>query len=305
MCAAVLFGIRRNMRKVYILSMEKWNTMEVGEALKVEDFVKIGIPLEAWNAKKNEWLQAVDEERRKKVLQCRNPKDRMRSLGAGLLLQYAVSQWEMEAKQEQPGQMMPEPVLPEHPEAENAPERAVRNENFNQCSWIEVTVEDLRKELLVKQKGGRDLRYHYNSSGKPFLEGIPLYFSLSHSGNYVLCGVSEEEIGVDIQEERTVDFQKMSRRFFTEGERSLLEEDGQVESRGSENGDSESDCCGKTARKLFYRLWTQKEAYGKLTGGGLSESMGVSPALEAEKLGISLAEYEELDGYCVAACWKT
>lgn len=283
-CAAVLFGIRRIMRKVYVFSMEEGSFMLPAENENLED---------VWNdrAQENKWLRALDEERRNKVLKCRNPKDRVRSLAAGLLLQYAVSQWEAEAKQEQP----------ECPREKDVSDTAGREVCFSKCSWADVTTEELWEELLVKQKGGRQLHYDYNLQGKPFLKGIPLYFSLSHSGNYVLCGVSEAEIGVDIQEERIVDFRKISQRFFTEEERRILE-------ACSENCDSEGEV-GKregeeAPRKLFYRLWTQKEAYGKLTGGGLHESIGVSPVLEAKELGICMAEYEAIDGYCAAACWR-
>lgn len=39
----------------------------------------------------------------------------------------------------------------------------------------------------------------YNEYGKTFLKNIKLYFSLSHSNKWVVCGLSNNEIGVDIE----------------------------------------------------------------------------------------------------------
>ncbi len=36
-------------------------------------------------------------------------------------------------------------------------------------------------------------------NGKPYFEGLPCHFSISHSGNMALIGISDSEIGVDIQ----------------------------------------------------------------------------------------------------------
>lgn len=39
----------------------------------------------------------------------------------------------------------------------------------------------------------------YNEHGKPYLKKIDTYFNISHCENYVLIGISDSEIGVDIQ----------------------------------------------------------------------------------------------------------
>lgn len=54
-------------------------------------------------------------------------------------------------------------------------------------------------------------------SGKPkFLpEGSP-YFSLSHSGEYTVCAMSDVEIGIDVQIKKDVDAEGISERFFGE-----------------------------------------------------------------------------------------
>lgn len=90
--------------------------------------------------------------------------------------------------------------------------------------------------------------YEYGENGKPYLKGRnDLYFSLSHSDRYVVCAVSDCEVGVDIEPLSPVR-PAVLRRCFTPKEQEWIGEDA--------------------AR--FARLWTMKEAYMKLTGTGLS-----------------------------------
>lgn len=77
--------------------------------------------------------------------------------------------------------------------------------------------------------------------GKPYLLNSPLRFNLSHSGNVTALAVSEQEVGLDIQERTERDFSALSRRL-TPAE--------QVED--------------------FFALWTAKEAYIKYKGGSLA-----------------------------------
>ena len=51
------------------------------------------------------------------------------------------------------------------------------------------------------------------ADGKPRLRGGELFFSLSHSGPWALCAVSDRELGADIQERKPCS-EKLARRFF-------------------------------------------------------------------------------------------
>lgn len=79
-------------------------------------------------------------------------------------------------------------------------------------------------------------------NGKPILKRGGAFISASHSGDFVLCGISKFPIGVDVEKMRPIDL-KVSRRFCSETELEICK--------------SEQD---------FFRIWTLKEAYFKLYG---------------------------------------
>ena len=47
--------------------------------------------------------------------------------------------------------------------------------------------------------------------GKPFFTLQPkIHYNISHSGKYVVCVIAGEEVGIDIQEHRELDYEKRS-----------------------------------------------------------------------------------------------
>ena len=61
--------------------------------------------------------------------------------------------------------------------------------------------------------GVDNLRYEisYHSSGKPYLTDYPnIHFNLSHSAGYILCSLSDREVGCDIQEKSGDDVSELS-----------------------------------------------------------------------------------------------
>jgi 4'-phosphopantetheinyl transferase len=102
----------------------------------------------------------------------------------------------------------------------------------------------------------QDIRFHYTPHGKPFLEGLPLSFNLSHSGTWGVCAVTREaDLGVDLEAVNPkLDYEPLARRFFSPRENNWL----LATSRWRR-------------RRTFFRLWTRKEAWLKGQGGGFSE----------------------------------
>lgn len=90
---------------------------------------------------------------------------------------------------------------------------------------------------------------------KPFVVGHELQFNVSHSGDYLLIGVTKKNaIGVDIEYvKKNRNHLALAKRFFA-----------QSECRAIKNTPKQDQWAA------FYRVWTRKEAFIKAMGLGLS-----------------------------------
>lgn len=114
----------------------------------------------------------------------------------------------------------------------------------------------------------RDLQFEYGDRGKPLLKVNQielLQFNLSHSHEYALYGFTYHHlIGVDLEYLREMpDLLKIARRFFSNREYELL-------AKASE----------EVKLKLFFQLWTAKEAYLKAVGTGIADLADVELAID-------------------------
>ena len=55
--------------------------------------------------------------------------------------------------------------------------------------------------IAMNEEGHIDLyeQIKYGVHGKPYLENVPFYFNISHSGEYVICAYDDKPVGADIQ----------------------------------------------------------------------------------------------------------
>ncbi|SUY47142.1 phosphopantetheinyl transferase [Clostridium putrefaciens] len=117
-----------------------------------------------------------------------------------------------------------------------------------------IVGEILLRYILWKHYGitSKEIVFQYNEYGKPLLikpKGI--HFNISHSGEWVLCGVSDMPIGIDV-EGRMVEVVAIAERFFSEDENRYI---------------NSHLLCDKY--DAFYKIWTLKESYIKCVGMGL------------------------------------
>ena len=63
--------------------------------------------------------------------------------------------------------------------------------------------------------------------GKPFLTLQPkIHYNISHSGKYVMCIIAGEEVGIDVQEHKKVNYERMLNRMVpADMVREILESD--------------------------------------------------------------------------------
>lgn len=100
-------------------------------------------------------------------------------------------------------------------------------------------LEEVLKKYNVKSK------VITNEYGKPYLEDNEIYFNISHSGDYTVIVIGDNEIGVDIQK---LSYRpKVIKRFYNDKEKEIA-----------------------TNEIEFTRIWAIKEAYVKKNGMGLA-----------------------------------
>lgn len=133
----------------------------------------------------------------------------------------------------------------------------------------------LLSEYLLYNYFFSNEEFFYNQYGKPYLKNK--YFNISHADNYLLLGIADEEIGVDMQK---ITFKKNVEKLFSEEEQNLL----------------------KTAKeKMFTRYWVLKESYAKYLGVGISKKILQETI---KKKDVYFYEYDDLNGYMIAVCLK-
>lgn len=111
------------------------------------------------------------------------------------------------------------------------------------------------RRLLSERLGTSpgDLAFELGERGKPFLLGSTLHFNLSHSEDRAALAISVlPSIGIDLEcFDRRVDVEGLSRRCFRDSEISSL-----------------LDLSEEEKRRVFFWIWTAKEARMKATGEG-------------------------------------
>ena len=115
-----------------------------------------------------------------------------------------------------------------------------------------------------------EIEITHDEKGKPFWKGGSLSVSLSHSGSYIAIAVGREDVGVDVEKKRKA-APAVAKRWFRPEENALLETLAEPE-----------------RTRLFFRLWTMKEAALKYAGKGLSgglETVDCLALMEAARIG--------------------
>jgi 4'-phosphopantetheinyl transferase len=135
--------------------------------------------------------------------------------------------------------------------------------------------------------------------GKPYMENHSDFeYSLSHSGEWVICVTDDNPVGADIQEMKLWKLQ-LAKRFFDEKEYDRLLH------IGKDDNDRQT--------REFYCMWTAKESAVKLNGRGIGAGISHYVTDEAfrhicdRQTGkiTNIKIYDELEGYMVCVCSRT
>ena len=169
-----------------------------------------------------------------------------------------------------------------------------RQEKVEKCKKEEKARQSLGAGLLLekvfKEHGICTNDIRIGRHGKPEVDG--LYFNLSHSGSMVICAVSEKPVGCDVEQMRSAP-RKIATHFFCKSEEEYLRKFD-----------------GESYDREFFRLWTIKESYIKMTGEGGSIPLDsfeveLEDGIRIRRDGVLQAcvvkEYE-MTGYQITAC---
>lgn len=131
------------------------------------------------------------------------------------------------------------------------------------------------------------VEFDLSERGKPYAVNCNVNFNISHSGDFVVCAVSDNEIGIDIEKIRHVN-PRTAERFACPDELDYI--------KSEENG--------------FFKIWTLKEAYFKCIGTGLGADIkNVSfdiceNGIICSNSGFDCSFINIADGYICAVCEK-
>lgn len=114
--------------------------------------------------------------------------------------------------------------------------------------------------LLEKNINYNNLKFTKNKDGKPSITNYPLFYSTSHSDEYVICALSDKEIGIDIQSIQKINFKIMN---------SFFDKDEKFYSNNNEN---------------YTKVLSLKEAYGKCYGFGINCIKEVKFSIKKENI---------------------
>lgn len=139
----------------------------------------------------------------------------------------------------------------------------------------------------------KEMTYGTEKNKKPYFENAPeIHFNISHSETMVTVAFSDNEIGIDIEKIKNSDL-KIAERFFAEEEYNHI-------------------LSAENQSKEFYRLWTLKESFMKVTGLGLSlplnkfcikfNKKNISVEYNNTKNNFYFYENDSVSGYCLSVC---
>lgn len=151
----------------------------------------------------------------------------------------------------------------------------------------------------LAEAGVLDPAFTRGPQGKPMLAGRnDVHFNLSHAGQRVLCAVSDQPVGCDVEQITDIELE-VARRFFTSAEYACILAEAEPEGQ----------------QRMFFRLWTLKESFMKATGLGMAlplDAFSVDPAARPVTVKQKVCtgdwhfqEYDPGDRYLCAVCGRT
>ncbi|WFR57109.1 4'-phosphopantetheinyl transferase superfamily protein [Anaerocolumna sp. AGMB13025] len=135
-----------------------------------------------------------------------------------------------------------------------------RRKKIDRLCFMKDKVHSLFAEVILRYAlwerysiYGPYIEFEQSEYGKPSLTNYKdIHFNLAHSGSWVLCGIGDISLGIDVEQINEMKFSIADRIYTKEENYFILKQS--LENR----------------KKAFYKIWTLKESYVKNIGKGLS-----------------------------------
>lgn len=97
----------------------------------------------------------------------------------------------------------------------------------------------------------QNIQFVLGENGKPHLAGGRIHFNISHSGDWVVVGIHNDSIGVDIEEVKDFNIYEIAKITFSSEELMYLIKSPKA-----------------NQIEIFFKMWTLKESWLKCIGSG-------------------------------------
>lgn len=144
-----------------------------------------------------------------------------------------------------------------------------RKERYDKTKNEKIKLEIAATDALVKYAVSSEysvsplgVKTAYHANGSPYLVSIPINISITHTDLAVIVALSQNKIGVDAENIRSIKADIIAERFFSPGEKALV--------FASEHKNDES-----YKNMTALAIWTAKEAYFKYSNADFSSPIMV------------------------------
>ena len=165
-----------------------------------------------------------------------------------------------------------------------ASEKFLRLKENSPKSAVNCAIGDLLLKHELNSRGIVAPQILQNENGKPYFEGQPFEFNISHQQNLVVLAVSDTPVGIDVQ---TLDDDKLKMATV------LLNELELSEFNALENSEAQI--------KYLIKCFTQKEAYVKMLGEALPYPPSSIKSYEGAKF-VTKYVFQDNKVYCLTVC---
>lgn len=151
-----------------------------------------------------------------------------------------------------------------------------RQNKIEKLKVIDHKKQSLLAELLLSEYLGRKPQYDIDANGMP--TGEEVEFSFSHSGDLVLCAVSDAPVGADVEKVRKINLD-VAKKFAKDEYETII---------NSQNPEEE-----------FFNTWVKKESFLKMKAEGIKGGLDTKIYK-----GYTFTMCNDVAGYKICVCAK-